>query len=136
LINTLSVLVATFIVPGLDYSDDIPGLLVATLLLGILNTFLRPLLLLLSLPLVFITLGLFTLVINAFLLYLVGWLVGPFDVDGFWAAFFGALIISVMTIILNSLTGTGSARVEVRKGRRKSGGGDSKGGGSGPVIDV
>lgn len=134
LINTLSVLVATFIVPGLDYSDDIPGLLVATLLLGILNTFLRPLLLLLSLPLVFITLGLFTLVINALLLYLVGWLVPSFVVDGFWAAFFGALVISVMTIILNSLTGTGSARVEVRKGKRKSKGND--GGGSGPVIDV
>ena len=65
LINTLAVLVATQIVRSGIHYDSITGLLIATLLLGILNTFLRPVLLFLSLPLLVFTLGLFTLVINA-----------------------------------------------------------------------
>lgn len=135
LINTLAVLVATYIVPGIHYRDWI-DLLVATLVLGILNAILRPLLLLLSLPLLIFTLGLFTLVINALLFLLVGWLLEPkFYVDGFWSAFFGALVISIISLILNSLTGTGESRVEVRRGKTSS---DRKDGGNGggPVIDV
>src|SRR5215470_1819817 len=84
-ITTLAVLVAANIVPGIRY-DHWQGLLVATLVLGLLNAFLRPLLLFLSLPLLFVTLGLFTLVINALLLYLVGQM-KYFHVDSFGAAF-------------------------------------------------
>jgi len=100
--------------------------------LGIFNALLRPLLVLLSLPLVIFTLGLFTLFINALLLYFVGSLVKSFVVADFWAAFWGALIISVVSLILNSLTGTGGSRIEVQRGKRRSGRGD----GDGPVIDV
>jgi len=131
-INTLAVLVATHIVKGIHY-DTISGLIVATLLLGILNTVVRPILMLISLPLLILTLGLFTLVINAVLLYLVGQ-TKFFHVDSFWAAFWGALVISIISLILNTMTGTGESRVVVRKPKEPEKKGP--GGGDGPVIDV
>ena len=132
LINTLAVLVATQIVRSGIHYDSIAGLLIATLLLGILNTFLRPVLMFLSLPLLVFTLGLFTLVINALLLYWVGNLVRDFHVDNFWSAFWGALIISIVSLILNSLTGSGNSRVTFRRSKTPP---DRRDGG-GPVIDV
>jgi len=131
LINAVAVMVAANLIKGIEY-QTLSGLLVASLLLGIFNALLRPLLVLLSLPLVIFTLGLFTLFINALLLYFVGSLVKSFVVADFWAAFWGALIISVVSLILNSLTGTGGSRIEVQRGKRRSGRGD----GDGPVIDV
>jgi len=133
-ISTLAVLVATYVVPGIKFGDW-RDLLVATLVLGLLNTFLRPLLLLLSLPLLVFTLGLFTIVINALLLLLVSVLLGAdnFRVDGFWSAFWGALVISIVSLLLNSITGSGSARVSVRRGKPPETRDDDKGG---PVIDV
>src|ERR1041384_1326238 len=111
IISTVAVLVATYIVHGIRH-ERWQDLLVATLVLGLLNGFLRPVLMLLSLPLLIFTLGLFTLVINALLLLLVSWLLQPkFTVDGFKAAFLGALVISIVSLILNSLTGTGDSRV-------------------------
>ena len=133
-ISTLAVLVATKIVSGIHY-DTWLALLVATLVLGILNSILRPLLMLLSLPLLILTLGLFTLFINAGLLHFVNKLVKGFHVDTFWDAFFGALIISLVSLFLNSITGSGNARVEVRRGRRPPPRAP-KDDGSGPVIDV
>ena len=134
LITTVAVLVAAHIIPGIHY-DTWQALLVATLVLGLLTAFLRPLLLLLSLPLLLVTLGLFTLVINALLLLLVGSLVQGFHVATFWDAFWGGLIISLVSLLLNSLTGTGGARVDVRRGQRPPG--DKRDGdGGGPVIDV
>lgn len=133
IINTLAVLVATQIVTGIRY-DSVTSLFVASLIFGILIAFLRPLLFLLTLPLVVVTLGLFVLVINAGLLYLVGSLVKGFHVDGFWPAFWGALVISLVSLVLNTLTGTGESRVRVRRPApgSKPAGGD----GNGPVIDV
>jgi putative membrane protein len=133
-ISTLAVLVATYVVPGIKYGDW-RDLLVATLVLGLLNSFLRPLLMLLSLPLLVFTLGLFTIVINAVLLLLVSVLLGSdnFRVDGFWSAFWGALVISIVSLLLNSITGTGSARFSVQRGTRPPKRNDDK---DGPVIDV
>lgn len=132
LINTLAVLVASYIVPGISYTKPI-DLFVAALILGILNAFIRPILWFLSLPLLLVTLGLFMLVINALLLLLASWLVGEshFHVDGFWSAFWGALIISIVSLVLNSLTGTGNSRISVQRGKTPPRDGDS-----GPVIDV
>jgi putative membrane protein len=80
------------------------------------------------------TLGLFTLVINALLLYFVGHLLRPhFQVDTFWAAFWGALVISIVSIILNTLTGTGTSRVRFERHRAPPPRGP---GGDGPVIDI
>src|ERR1051325_3456538 len=102
IITTLAVLVARYLVKGI-YSDDVLGLVVASLVLGILNAFLRPVMVLLSLPLVMFSFGLFILVINAVLLYWVGHLVRSFHVDSFSAAFWGALIISIVSVILNTM---------------------------------
>lgn len=134
IISTVAVLVATYIVPGIKYGSW-KDLLVATLVLGLLNVFLRPILMLLSLPLLIFTLGLFTVVINALLLLLVSVLLGHdhFRVDGFWSAFWGALVISIVSLLLNSLTGSGASRVTIRRGKPPENRDDDKGG---PVIDV
>lgn len=135
IINTVAVLVAVMILSnGITYNDKLENLLVASLLLGVLNAFVRPILMLVALPLLIFTLGLFTLVINALLLYLVGALLEPsFKVVSFGYAFLGALIISIISIALNVLTG--NARVSVQRrppGPPKNSGGN----GDGPVIDV
>jgi putative membrane protein len=134
-INTLAVAVAARLVPGIHY-QTLPDLIIASLLLGILNAFIRPILLLMALPLLIFTLGLFILVINAVLLYFVGWISqGHFVVESFWSAFWGALIIGVISLLLNTLTGSGNGQVSIRRGRRPPDAGPS-GGGNGPVIDV
>lgn len=133
IINTLAVAVAAYLIEGIHYQKPL-DLIVASLLLGILNAFLRPVLLLMALPLLVFTLGLFILVINAVLLWAVGKLMAPhFYVDGFQSAFLGALIIGVISLLLNSLTGSGNSRIQVQRGTRPPG---SDKGGGGPVIDV
>lgn len=134
-INTVAVLVAVYVVPGIRFTDEsfwTP--FVTSLVLGILNAFIRPVLTLLALPLLIVTLGLFRLVINALLLYFVSFLLAPhFQIDSFGAAFLGALIISIISFLLNSLTGANRAQVRVEHRSRPP---DSDGSGSGPVIDV
>jgi putative membrane protein len=133
-VNTLAVLVAVYMIPGIRFKDDsLWTPFVTSLVLGILNAFIRPILMVLALPLLISTLGLFTLVINALLLYFVSLLLGRyFEVDSFGSAFLGALIISIVSLVLNVLTGTNRARIRVEHRRRPP---DSPGGG-GPVIDV
>ena len=132
-INTLAVFVAGYVIKGIHYDKPL-DLLVASLVLGILNTILRPILMLLALPVLFLTLGLFYFVINGFILYFVGFLLRPhFYVDGFWDAFWGALVISLVSLVLNTLTGTGNSRVKVERHPPPS---SSDRGGGGPVIDV
>ena len=136
LINTVGVLIAAHIVRGIRY-DTILGLLIASLLLGALNAFVRPFLLLLSLPLLIFSLGLFTLVINAFLLYLVGWMVDSFHVATFGSAFWGSLIISVVSLVANSLTGAGKSRIRYQRQRGSPPSpGKPDDDGQGPIIDV
>ena len=104
-------------------------------MLGILNAFIRPILMLLALPLLIFTLGLFTLVINALLLYFVGDRCSRlhFQVDSFGSAFLGALIISIVSIALNILTGVGNTRVTFQRQQRPPPKSDDD---DGPVIDV
>ncbi len=103
LLTTLGALVAANIVPGIR-CESFLGLLAASLILGILNAIFRPILIVLSLPLVIVSLGLFMLVINALLVYFVGWLVRPFHVETFWAAFWGGLVISIVAMLAGRLT--------------------------------
>jgi putative membrane protein len=119
-INTLAVAVAVAILRGHITYENWKYLMLASLLLGLLNAFVRPILMFLALPLLIFTLGLFTLVINALLLYFVGVLMAPhFQVDTFGFAFLGALIISAVSIMLNIVTGnSGNARVTVQRGQR------------------
>lgn len=133
---TLAVLVAVHMVPSIQY-ERLEHLLLATLVLGALNAFLRPLLLLGCLPLLILTLGLFLLVINAGLLMLTGKLVDGFSVDGFGAAFWGALIISIVTLIANTLTGGGQSNFQFHRAKQKGGKpGYNRDDDDGPVIDV
>ena len=119
-INTLAVLVAVYMVPGIRFKDDsLWTPFVTSLVLGILNAFIRPILMLLALPLLIFTLGLFTLVINALLLYFVSFLLGNhFAVDSFGAAFLGALVISIVSLLLNLITGSSRSRVRFQHRRR------------------
>lgn len=131
-INTLAVLIAVYVIKEIHYEKPL-DLFAASLCLGILNAVLRPVIMFLTLPILILTLGLFTLVINALLLYFVGYVLRPhFYVENFWSAFLGALIISVVSMILSMVTGTGKAAVKIERrcGR------DSDKNGGGPVIDV
>lgn len=132
-INTLAVGLAGLILHNHIHWQKPVYLLAASLLLGILNAVLKPFMTLLALPLVFLTLGLFMFVINALLLYFVGVLLAPhFSVDTFWSAFLGALIISIVSFVLNIMTGTGGSRIQVRRHNRPPGSDP----GGGPIIDV
>lgn len=100
LILTLAILAAAYVLKGIDVTGFVPALAAAALL-GILNAFVRPLLLLLTLPLNVLSLGLFTFVINALLLMLVSRIIEGFAVQGFWAALFGSLLISFVSALLS-----------------------------------
>jgi len=132
LITTVAVWLAAVIVPGIHYTSS--GLFLAALALGLLNAFVRPVMVVLSLPLLIFTLGLFMLVINALLLWAVGLVLKDFRVDGFAPAFWGSLIISMTSLILNSLTKSGSSRLEFHAGKPPPRPPPDDGGG--PIIDV
>lgn len=110
LILTAAVLASSWFLDGIRIGGFVPALFAAGLL-GIMNAFLRPLLIILTLPVNIISLGLFTFVINAFLLKLVSSLVSGFDVHGFWTSVFGAIIIGFVSWFLNMFIG-GRGRVE------------------------
>jgi len=96
---TISVWVATVIVPGVSYQRW-QDLLIAALVLGVLNALVKPVLQLISLPFILLTLGLFLLVINALLLGLTAHLVDGFRVAGFWPAVGGSVVISLVSMFL------------------------------------
>ena len=103
LITSIAVFLAVMIVPGLDV-DSLPAGLAAILVLTFLNVLVRPILFVLTLPLIVLSLGLFLIVVNAFLLKLTAYLVNGFSVMGFWPAVGGAVVISLVTTILNAWT--------------------------------
>lgn len=104
LINAAALWVATRVVPGIDTTGPWTSLLLVALVFGLLNATLRPLLKALTCPLLVLTLGLFTFVINAIVLWVTGALSGPlglgFHVAGFVPAFLGAVVVSVISILL------------------------------------
>lgn len=113
LVTTLAVFLTAHIMPGISYSGSIETLLAASLLLGIVNAFVRPVLLLLSLPLILLTMGFFILVVNALMLKLVGGLIPGFQVESFWTAFFGSIVISIVSWALSAFFKGGDGRVHV-----------------------
>ena len=96
----LALAVAVWLIPGLEYRDG-ASLALAAFLLGLVNAFLRPVLFWLTLPLTVLTLGIFLLILNAAMLGLVGWMVPGFQVDGFFPAFFGAIVVGFVSLLLN-----------------------------------
>ena len=115
LINTLALYVAVQVVPGVDYHGGPGGILVVAAVFGLINATVRPLLALLTCPLVLGTLGLFLFVINALMLLLTGWLSNHlalgFRVTGFGAAFWGGLLISLVSLFLWIVVGVKGVRV-------------------------
>jgi len=101
IINTVSVYVAAYIVPGVK--TDLLGASIASIVLGVLNTFLKPILLLLTLPITILTLGLFALVLNTFIVLLVSVLVPGFFVESFFSAFLFSILLSLVSFFLNRL---------------------------------
>ena len=106
LINAAALWVATRIVPGVSYQGDGLLLLVVALVFGVLNVAVKPILFVLTLPFWLVTLGLFTFVLNAFMLWLTGRLSAAlglgFQVNGFTAAFLGALVVTVVSLALSA----------------------------------
>ena len=103
LITGIAVFLAVMMVPGLEV-DSLSAGLAAVLVLTFLNLLVRPVLFVLTLPLIVLSMGLFLIVVNALLLELTAYLVSGFSVTGFWPAVGGAIVISLVTMILNSWT--------------------------------
>jgi putative membrane protein len=101
-ITSFSLWVASLVFPGIRFSGS-SSLIVSALLLGFANAVIRPLFVILTLPLTFLSLGLFLLVINALMLLLVSSLVPGFRISGFWTAFFASLFISILSLALGFL---------------------------------
>ena len=116
MINALSIAAAIKIVDGITFTGEWWKMIIIGAIFGIINALLKPLLMLFTLPLIVLTLGLFTLIVNAALLTLTAALSGPFNlglhIHGFWSAFWGALIVSIVSMLLSWITGIKKIRVE------------------------
>ena len=117
IVTGIAVLVASQIIPGI-WIDSLTSGVVGVLVLAILNALVRPVLYLLSAPFIVVTLGLFMLVINGFLLGVVSYVVKGFHVEGFWPAVGGAVIISLVSGIMNLfISERGQVEVAIPHGR-------------------
>ena len=114
LVITVAILLASMMVSGIRV-ESLTTAVVAAAILGIINVFLRPVLLILTLPLTILTLGVFAFVLNALMLLLVAYFVPGFEVDGFFSAFLGALIISIVSWIANRFIKTSDGKDNRRK---------------------
>lgn len=111
-VTTVAVMVASSVIHGIRY-DTVAALIGASLLLGILNAFVRPFLLILSAPLILLTLGFFILILNGLLLLVVPHVVVGFHVESFWSAFWGAIVISIVSWVLSAFFRGSDGRVHV-----------------------
>lgn len=112
-ITALSLWAASLLFKGLKFAD-VPSLVFSALLLGFANAIVKPLLIVLTLPLTLVTFGFFLLVINALMILLVARLVKGFQVSGFWTAFFASIFISLLSILIGALIGQGDPQTEIR----------------------
>ncbi len=115
-ITALGLWVASEILSGLTF-DSTTKLIVAAIVLGIVNAFVRPLAFILTLPLTVLTLGLFLLVLNAGMVALVAWIVPGFQITGFWTAVGAALIVSLVSWAASSVIGS-NGKVEIFTAKR------------------
>jgi len=101
IINAVALILASHVIKGIEV-DHLLAAFVAAAVLGVMNAVVRPILILLTLPITLLTLGLFILMINGFMLYVAGAVVKGFHVTGFWSSVFGALFLSVISWIANA----------------------------------
>lgn len=102
LVIALAIVLTAEILPGVDINGPVPAI-IAAVVLGLLNTLVRPVLVILTLPISIVTLGLFIFVINAMLLLLAAYFVSGFVVQGFWLALLASLVISIISTVINKL---------------------------------
>jgi putative membrane protein len=114
LVNALAIMLAASILPGIHVEGLVPAL-VGGLLLGLVNAVVRPVLIILTLPITLVTLGFFLLVLNALCFWLVASLVKGFYVAGFWSAFLGAIVVSVVSWIMTALISDSGKVVVITK---------------------
>ncbi|MFO7539290.1 MAG: phage holin family protein [Chloroflexota bacterium] len=119
-VNAVALWVAIQLVPGLSYEGDWITLVVIALIFGLVNALVRPLLILLTCPLIMVTLGFFVLVINTIMLSLTIWISNDllnqgFSSTGFWATFFGALVISIVSGLLSLFLKDDNERTRQRR---------------------
>lgn len=100
LIGTLALLMAAYFIPGIEVANFYIAL-IAAIILGLLNAVVRPVLIILTLPITILTLGLFTFVINALLFWFVASFIDGFDVSGFWIALLGSVFVTIVTSVGN-----------------------------------
>ena len=112
-ITALSLWVASLIFRGLKF-ESTTALVISALLLGLANALVKPLLIVLTLPLTLLTFGLFLLVINALMVLLVSALVRGFKVSGFWTAFFASIFVSILSIAVGSLVDSGTPETTIQ----------------------
>ena len=128
ILNAAALWAAAALIPGLDFTGGPGKLLLVAAVFGIVNSTLRPLLTILTCPLIVLTLGFFTLVINAVMLMVTGWLSESwnlgFTVSGFWPAFFGGLVVGLVSMILSVGLAPKESRVTSRGSRNNLGSGD------------
>ncbi|HZJ18515.1 MAG TPA: phage holin family protein [Patescibacteria group bacterium] len=101
-VSSLAILITSYLLPGIHIGDFLTAVILAVIL-GIINTVLKPILVIFTLPINILSLGLFTLVINAFLILLAAKIVSGFYVDGFWWALLFSIVLSIINSFLNSL---------------------------------
>ena len=121
LVLTAAILAASYLIVGIHVAGFFSAFFAAAVL-GVLNAFLRPVLILLTLPVNVLTFGLFTFIINAVLLLMVSGVISGFEVRGFWTAVFGSLVVSIVSWLLNVFIGRGGRveridTIDLRKGR-------------------
>jgi putative membrane protein len=101
LIHMVAILIISYLLPGVIRVDGVWAALVAAFILGIVNAVIRPILIFFTLPITILTLGLFLLVINGLMLWLVSAVVKGFQVNGFWGAVLGSILISIVSWVLS-----------------------------------
>jgi putative membrane protein len=101
--NVAALFVASALVPGIDYGDDVWILLLAGFVFGVVNLVVRPIVILLALPAIVLTLGIALLLVNALMLYLTDLIVGRFEAGGFWSAVGGAVVVWLVNLVLHAV---------------------------------
>ena len=105
-VNAFAIWAAAQLVTGVSLTEDALGIAIVALVFGIINAVLKPIAVILGFPFIILTLGLFTLVINAGLFGLTAWLTDALSIAGFWPAVWGALIVSIISWALGAFLGT------------------------------
>jgi putative membrane protein len=109
LVNGIALVLTAYFLPGMRAEGGIGTVIILGIIFGLVNGLIRPVLKFITFPLIIVTLGLFILVINALMLLLVGWLSGGrLVIDGFWTAVLGGIVMGVINMILEAVTGMNS----------------------------